>query len=244
MFKIKFQNFFAYFWFQFSMLALTGIRFDFLRLKIQNRGLKVAYKLLCLYFIFIYGFNVISHLLTLFLVDQNIEQRIIFITILGLTIEIAVKTFYMFTNSKRLTIVLEFLEKSYKPSCGYLTKEAKIILIFTKIGFFLSTITGLKPFFITTTSLLLGKWTPQLIFLQWLPFDPLDIRFYFLAYLSQYTMGFFVIALRSGNDSIIMMIFAHINQQLILLAEEFSVEKTYKTVNLKSVVEKHCRIFE
>ena len=53
-----------------------------------------------------------------------------------------------------------------------------------------------------------------------------------------------ILSISLGTDSIIMTIFAHINQQLILLTEEFSMNKNYEPANLKLVLERHCRIIE
>lgn len=244
MFKLRLQSFSDYFQVQFNLLALTGLRFDFSNLKVKNCWSK-AYKLLLTYVIFICTWNVSSVVLSLFLLNQKIDQKISFITLIFSTLENTSKTFCLFYNSKRISKILEDLKQDFKPKCQYLKKEAKIILTFAKVSTTIPRLFGLIPLFITIfVFVIAGKWSPLLINEQWYPFDPKDIRLYFFVFVSQYSMGVFVTNFLLGTDSTIMMIFAHINQQLIYLAEEFSFARTLESNRIKLVLERHCRIIE
>ena len=106
MFKLKLNEFFDYFRFQFSLLALAGLRFDFAKHQIKKAWQRVAYKLLFILFTINFGWNIISLVLSLFLLNQTIEERISFVTQLFSIIESSSKIYFLFKSSKIIVKIL------------------------------------------------------------------------------------------------------------------------------------------
>lgn len=245
MFKLSLNEFSDFFQIPFNLLSFTGLRFDFGDNKIHKRWRTIAYRILFIYVVLTFNLNVTSLILSLCFMNRKIAERITFISLLCSTIENTLKTFCLFNNSKIILKILKDLKKCYKPKCRYLFKEAKIILNFTKAVVIIPIIFALIPGFATIFIYIVsGKWAPVLINKRWYPFDAGDVRFYFFVFMSQYSWGIFAVSFLMGSDSTILMLYAHINQQLILLAEEFAFKKTYEIANLKIIVRRHRRIIE
>ena len=129
----------------------------------------------------------------------------------------------------------------FKPNLKYLKNESRIILVFTKCATCIPRIISIMPLVVTIITLIRGTWHPLFLNELWYPFDPRDIRVYFLVYFNQITMGMISISYSLGTDAIVTMIYAHINQQFIILSEEFADLKN-NDPELKHLITRHCRL--
>lgn len=243
MLKIKLEDFFDFFDYQFYLLEITGIRFDGIGNAIKRTWLQLLNKLLITYCILTFIWNQISLILCLFLIQQEVEQKLSGVIIILANFESALKLTFFCLNFKVILKILEDLKVYYRPGYKYLIKEAKIILLYSKFSVYITRVPPFLELINGFIALINGVWIGNLPSMQWYPFDSHDIKYYYLVFFNQITMGVTALAYLMGTDGIFMMIYAHINQQFTILAHDFS-ELDSNNEELKRLVKRHSRLTE
>lgn len=243
MFKPKLNSFWDFFRFQFNILAVTGLRFDLADFQIKRKWLIVVNKVFFVYCVMTSVGNIVLMCLSILLLNQKVELKLRFITLFFANIDGVSKVLCFCLNSKAIFEIIEKLGILFQPNYDYLKIESRLISIFTKCATIVPRLLSIVPLAVTVFELVRGNWNPLFLNDLWYPFNPRDIRVYFFVYFNQITMGMVSISYSMGTDAIVTMIYAHINQQFIILSEEFICLKNNDPV-LKVLINRHCRLVQ
>lgn len=249
---ILFRHFFE---FQFKLLKLVGIRFDLSEnQKPQKFCLNAIRKLYCLFCVLVLLLFSVFFALFIFSTDSKIDLKLKSLSILISNVVIIVKLTRVYLDYEKIVDIMMGLKDFYKvqqlqeaeetesADKRYLHRNARIIFNYNRISIFFACFFVITPII---TSILVyrrkGVWVAVFPFEIFYPFDPTP--YYFPIYLLHLFYGFSFMFYIVATDSMLFMIFNHVNYQFMKISSDFATD-TFGPEIIKDLVDRHVRILE
>lgn len=237
-FKNNFTVFQDFFRFPLNLYKCLGFRIDdsLSNHKCSNN----IFFTLCVIFKVLYCLSNCTYLIT---IKGKIEDKLSTLLTLLSSVEVLIKIINLNRSSKQIRTILESLKEmtDLQNDDTDWTKEANIILNYTKVTIYSAAFFFFVPILITIKKYLSDlKWEPMYVNQLWYPFDEQDPMFYVPACVFHLIHGVIFMFYFAATDSLVLMIMIHINQQFNLIAEKMSAIRNSED-EMKQLVEKHCR---